>query len=149
MSWNNATARQRIIKGAVTTVGGTFIIALATFLVLLSTGKLENLLIVAASATATAAIGAGMKPQLLGGRHIIREMPIVELMGAGGIILAGEVIIVAVAYPSAAAILYALTTIFGCAITLWGNYTSITLLWPSKTPSQIAQNQISDKLLTP
>ncbi|MBI4258487.1 MAG: hypothetical protein HY619_05995 [Thaumarchaeota archaeon] len=134
-----------VLKSVLAMATGTFSITVATYAALVLTGRFEYLVITAASTLAATLVGVGVKPSLLGDKHMYQSWPMPFLIGIGGVALAGEALLLSIAFPNTLAGVYALATLAGCSLTLWGNYlaSSIRITIP------VEQKTLADKILTP
>ncbi|MBI2183513.1 MAG: hypothetical protein HYU39_00990 [Thaumarchaeota archaeon] len=134
-----------MLKSVLAMATGTFSITVATYAALVFTGRFDYLVITAASTMATTLIGVGVKPDLLGDSYLHRAWPMPLFIGTGGIALAGEALLLSIAFPHAVAAFYGLATLAGCSLTLWGNYLSNSI----RIRIPIERKTLADKLLTP
>lgn len=139
------SARVSMVKSAAATISGTFMITIATYAALTFTGRFDYLMITALSTLATVLVGSGLKPSLLGDSYLHREWPMPLLIGAGGVALGAEVLVLGVLFPQPVSVAYTLSALAGCSLTLWGNYSlnSVRIRIP------LEQRSLSEKLLTP
>lgn len=138
-------ARGKVVKSAAAVISGTFTITLATYAVLMFSGGFDHLLITGTSTLATVLIGAGVKPSLLGDSYLHRDWPNPFLIGAGGIALALEAMMIITTFPNAIPVIYALSIFAGSYSTLWGNYIFSSL----RIQVPVGHKGITENLLTP
>jgi len=143
-SWVDESYRRRTLRSSLAVVVGTLTMTLATYAVLQMTRSFEYLFLAGTSTLAAILIGMGMKPSLLGDRYLERDWPNAIFIGAGGVVLGLEVVLVAMIFSNGLSALYALATLAAVSTTLWGNHSLNSL----RIALPVRERQLAEKILS-
>ncbi len=117
--------RRLLIKSRLTAaaliMSGNFILVTATTLILVSTGRIDYLIILALSTGVTIFTASGIKPTIIGRKFIRNEWISPLLLTAGGTVLAAEIAVLLIAFQGVIPATYTIFTIIASSALLFGS----------------------------
>jgi hypothetical protein len=113
--------RENKLNAALFIIIGNFALVVGTSLLLTFTGRLDYLLILALSTTATIFTCSGVRPSIWGIQPFRNEWMTPIFLTGGGAVLAAEVAALLIFFQGLAPALYSITTLTACYLMLLGS----------------------------